>query len=108
MFASNFLWRTSWALLHAHEGRRDETLVAMDAETTKFARSAFVVTLPVAEVYALLGESSQAVQWVETAVRNGDERLEWFRKNPRLTSVRNDARFQQILKSLEARPRPPS
>jgi hypothetical protein len=75
----------------------------MDAETLKFARGTFMATLAVAEIYATLGERAQAVEWFETAVRNGDERLEWFRRNPRLASIRDDPRVQQILQSISAR-----
>jgi hypothetical protein len=38
IFASNYLGRTGWALLEARDGHRAEALVAMDAETLKFAR----------------------------------------------------------------------
>jgi hypothetical protein len=30
-------------------------------------------------------------------MRNGDERTEWFRKSPRLASIRDDPRFAQII-----------
>jgi tetratricopeptide (TPR) repeat protein len=103
LFAMNYLWRTSWALLQAREGQRTEALAALDAETLKFGRGTFVATLPVAEIYATLGEHSQAIEWVETAVRNGDERLEWFRRNPRLASIRDAPRFQQMLQAISAR-----
>jgi hypothetical protein len=71
-------------------------------------------TIPMANTFAADGDvaltvivSSSAVDCVETAVRNGDERVEWFRRNPRLASIRHDARFQQILQSIQARrPRP--
>ena len=77
----------------------------MDSETLKFARFVFIATLEVAEFYAVLGDASRAVEWIETVVRNGDERVEWFRRNPRLASIRDDARFQRILHSIEARRR---
>jgi tetratricopeptide (TPR) repeat protein len=102
-FSRNYLWRAAWALLLASEGKRSDALEAMDAETIKFARSVFVATLPVAEFYALLGDSSKAIEWVEAAVRNGDERVEWFRRDPRLASIQNDPRFLQLLQSIEAR-----
>ncbi len=103
MFADNYLWRAAWALLLAREGRRDEAIAAMDAETLKFGRAAFVATLSIAEFYALVGDQSAGIEWVEIAVRNGDERLEWFRRDPQLASIRQDPRFQRILQSIESR-----
>jgi tetratricopeptide (TPR) repeat protein len=103
IFATNYLWRTSMALLQAREGQRAEALGAPDAETPTFARGTFMATLAVAEIEATLGDRSQAVEWFETAVRNGDERLEWFRRNPRLEPIRDEPRVRQILQSIGAR-----
>jgi hypothetical protein len=65
--------------------------------------ASFTSTLDAAEVYALTGETAKAVEWIERAIRNGDERAQWFRRNPRLASIRTDPRFQQIVSSVEAR-----
>jgi predicted Zn-dependent protease len=102
-FETNFVWRLSWALLLACEGRRTEAIQAMDAETLKFARLAYADTAVVAEFYATLGDASKAVEWIDAAVRNGDERLAWFRRNPRLAPIQDDPRFKRILQSMETR-----
>ena len=59
--------------------------------------------LHVAEFYAVLGDIPKSINWLGVAVRNGDERVEWFRKNPLLASIRNDPNFQRIIDSIEAR-----
>jgi len=102
-FASNFMWRKSRALLFAVQGKRAEALQTMDEDTLKFAAAAFPSTLEAAEFYAVLGDSSKAIDWLDRAVRNGDERADWFRKDPRLASIRQDPRFQVIINSIEAR-----
>jgi predicted Zn-dependent protease len=107
LFSNNYLWRQSWALLLAVEGQREQALSAMDEETRKFAAAAFPSTITVAEFYAVLGDTDKAVEWVEQAVRNGDERTAWFRKSRRLASVQGDPRFQQIINSIEARRQTP-
>ena len=107
-FRHNFLWRAAWALLLACEGKRTEALEAMDDEILKFARFVFGETLQIAEFYALTGDISKAVDWVETAVRSGDERAEWFRRSPRLAAIQTDPRFLRILQSVEARRKPRS
>ena len=77
----------------------------MDQETLKFLSVAFPSTLDAAEFYALVGERSKAIEWVDRAVRNGDERIVWFRKDPRLGAIHGDPRFQRIIESVEARRR---
>ena len=103
LYSENYMWRHSWALLLAVEGKREEALRTMDAETLKFLDAAFVVTSEAAEFYAVLGDTATAVEWLDRAVRHGDERVEWFRKDPRLASIQKDERFLRIVESIEAR-----
>ena len=51
----------------------------------------------------LTGNRDKAFEWLELAGRNGDERVEWFRRDPWLASIRDVPRFQQILASMELR-----
>jgi len=103
VFADNFMWREARALLLAVQGKRKEALQTMDQETLKFAAAAFPSTLGAAEFYAVLGDSSMAIEWLGRAYRNGDERADWFRRDPRLASIRQDPRFQVIINSIETR-----
>ena len=57
----------------------------------------------VAEVFTALGDPVQALEWIERAVGRGDERAEWFRRDPLLAGIRNQPRFAQILESIESR-----
>jgi putative ABC transport system permease protein len=45
----------------------------------------------------------QALDWLDRAVRSGDERLEWFQRDPLLAHIRNESRFKQILDSIAFR-----
>jgi len=102
-FEKNYVWRHAWALLLAAEGKREEALQAMDEDTLKFARLTWSATSTTADFYALQGDSSKAIEWLQLAVARGDERVSYFRRNPRLASLRNDPRFQSLLESVEAR-----
>jgi serine/threonine protein kinase len=103
LFQGNYLWKHSWALLLAAEGKRDEALRAMDEGNLRFADVMFWATTPTVDFYALLGEHTKALNWLEKAVRNGDERINYFGRNPRLAVIRDDPRFQSIIRSVEAR-----
>ena len=96
----NYLVREAWALLLALEGKRQEALKEMDEEVLKFAAATFQATLEVAEFYAVLGETSKALEWLDRAVRNGDDRADWFRRDPLLANIRKEPRFQQIVDSI--------
>jgi serine/threonine protein kinase/Tfp pilus assembly protein PilF len=100
----------TWALLLALEGKKSEALKKMDDDVLKYAALAVLSTLAAAEFFAVLGESQEALDWLEQAVRNGDERDDWFRRDRLLASLRDLPRFKQILESIayRRRQRPPS
>ena len=102
-FEKNYMWRHAWAILLATEGKRKEALQAMDEGTLRFARLTWTVTSTTADFYAMQGDSTKAIEWLQLAIARGDERVSYFRRNPRLAALRNDTRFQSILKSVEAR-----
>jgi hypothetical protein len=47
-----------------------------------------------------MGETDKALDWLDRAVRMGDGRDNWFRRDPLLASLRDHPRFQQILTSV--------
>jgi Flp pilus assembly protein TadD len=100
---NNFGIRLTWALLLALEGKTEEALEEMDEESLKFGALAPYATSNVAEFYAIMGDSQKSLDWLERAVRNGDERDAWFRRDPLLAKVRDHPRFQQIIDSIEFR-----
>ena len=99
----NYVIRITRALLLALEGKTQEALKNMDGDCLKYGALAFLSTSEVAEFYALVGEPEKALDWLERAVRNGDERDAWFRRDPLLVKIRDLPRFRQILESIESR-----
>ncbi|MCX6567559.1 MAG: tetratricopeptide repeat protein, partial [Candidatus Aminicenantes bacterium] len=97
--------RLTWALLLALEGKTKEALEKMDEENLKYAALAPWSTSVVAEFYAVMGDAQRSLDWLEKAVRNGDERDAWFRRDPLLANIRDLPRFRQILDSIAFRRR---
>ena len=62
-----------------------------------------VEELPRHGFYALQGDHSKAIELLQLAIARGDELVSYFRRNRRLATLRDDPRFQSILKSVEAR-----
>jgi tetratricopeptide (TPR) repeat protein len=104
-FEKNFLWRHAWAILLAAEGNHEQGSEFMDNETLKFARFAWTAWSPTADYYSLQGDKDKALEWLQFAVSRGDERAFYFRRNPRLSSLRSDDRFQLLIHSVELRQR---
>ena len=97
------------ALIHARLGNRAAALETFDADVRKFAEMHVVPTLAStlegAELYSLLHDAPNALEWFERAVRNGDERLEWFKRDALLSNIRDHPCFKQVLDSIEFRRR---
>jgi len=99
----NYRLRLGRALLLAREGKRAEALREMDPEVEKYADVHAFMNADAAAFYALLGEKEKALEWLDRAARNGDERLEWFQRDPLLANIREEPRFKQILESIAYR-----
>jgi len=99
----NFDARLTWAILLALEGKTAEARAAMDEECLKFAALSPNSVLSPAEFFAVIGEPQKALDWLEKAVRIGDERPEWFRRDRLLASIRDLPRFKQIEDSIAYR-----
>jgi tetratricopeptide (TPR) repeat protein len=63
------------------------------------ARSPYVCPYEVAGVYAQLGETDRAFDWLDKAYRNRSC-LYWLRVDPRFDSIRSDPRFQELLANM--------
>jgi tetratricopeptide (TPR) repeat protein len=98
-----FFIRLGWARLFAAEGKRSEALQQVDDSQLKFFEVNKFFTMEAAEIFSSVGDDSKALGWLERAVNGGDERVEWYQRDPMLKNVRNHPRFQQILASAAAR-----
>jgi hypothetical protein len=74
----------------------------MNAEVLKYGEL-IIVASNVAEFYAVLGDRAKAVEWLDRAVRAGDERADWFERDPLLASIRQEPRFRQIVDGIRIR-----
>jgi hypothetical protein len=99
----NYQGRLHWALLFALEAKKTEALRELDEQTLTFAGASYLVPLQPAEVYAVLDDTAKALEWLDRAVRWGDEREDWLRRDPHLARIRNHPRFQQVLDSVAYR-----
>jgi Tfp pilus assembly protein PilF len=97
----NYNVRFAWADVYAFEHDRARALKEMTPQTVSVIRLDPALVIFLAEFYALLGEKEQALDWLERAIRGGDERAEFFAADPLLASLRDDPRFKTLLISLK-------
>ncbi len=95
--------RIAWALLLLREGKRAEAVNEVDEEVLKYAAVAIDATEPVAQSCAVLGETAKAMDWLDRAVRNGNEQPDWLRRDRLLAGIREQPRFKQIPDSMALR-----
>ena len=46
---------------------------------------------------------AESLDWLDRAVRVGDERTDWFQMDPLLTNIRKEPRFRQIIDGIRYR-----
>jgi DNA-binding winged helix-turn-helix (wHTH) protein/Tfp pilus assembly protein PilF len=91
------------SLLLALEEEKVRASQTLDEDVRKYLELNTFDTLIAAEVNASLGEISTALEWLEKAARNGDERAEWFARDPALAALRSAPTFQALVRSIGGR-----
>ena len=60
----------------------------------------YVSPYEIASLYAGLGETDRAFEWLEKAFEDRSTMLVYFRMDPRISSLRSDARFRDLLRRM--------
>jgi len=68
------------------------------AELLRRSRTEYVSPLQVALVYSGVGDTDQAISWIQRAYRESERTVLILATDPRLASISNDPRFQSILR----------
>ena len=86
--------------VNALAGRRAEAEEVLSAMTTR-AQRAYVPPMEFAYLTLALGQHDRALQWIEAGVREKSRWSEWLAVDPKLESVRGEARFRAALASIK-------
>jgi adenylate cyclase len=77
---------------YALSGRRDEALRVL-AEMKEMQERSHVSSYHFAIIHAALGDRDEALRWLEKSYLAREEALVWLKVDPRLDTLRTDARF---------------
>ena len=72
-------------------------------DLTRLSASTYVSPLHFAVLQAALGDTDEAIAWLEKAFDTRVVQLNWLKMDPRFHSLRGDARFQDLVKRLGLR-----
>jgi len=84
---------------YARAGQNQEAKTFL-ADLEKHPQQNYVSPYNIATIYGALEERKRAFQWLERAFEERDEHLVRLKIDPRLESIRSDARFRNLLKRL--------
>jgi TolB-like protein len=87
------------AILYARAGRMDEARATLEA-VQALAQKEFVSPYGIASYYAVTGENTRALDWLEKAYSERDGTLVWLKVHPRLDGLRGEPRFRDLLARL--------
>ncbi len=84
-------------------GQRDRAFGLIDDKLLATAGADQDTAYWLGSVYALAGESDNAIEWLERAISMGNENYPWFAADPNWDKVRDDPRHRRILEELKSR-----
>jgi tetratricopeptide (TPR) repeat protein len=90
------------ATASAAAGRREEALAVL-AELKRRRDRQYVSPWGLASIYARLGETDAALDWLERAYDEHDSTLVWLKVHPRFDGLHAEPRFQALLGKMGLR-----
>jgi len=82
------------------QGRHEEARAVITPRVEETAAADHDISFWLASFFAMEGMVDKAIEWVERAIKLGNENYPLFADNPRLNNLRGDARFVAILERL--------
>jgi TolB-like protein/Tfp pilus assembly protein PilF/predicted Ser/Thr protein kinase len=83
-----------WGYIHARMGNRNAAIAALSEIESK---ASYSLPLLSARIHAGLGETENALRWLEQAYNDRSESMIWLKVDPTFNSCRDDPRFQALL-----------
>jgi serine/threonine-protein kinase len=88
------------AMCLSAQGEHEAARAELSEEVNRNAAVDPDIAYAVGAVYALEGEADEAFEWLERAIALGNENKPWFESDPNLASIRDDARFGELMQRI--------
>jgi serine/threonine protein kinase/tetratricopeptide (TPR) repeat protein len=89
------------AIALIRSGRAEDARAELTERVRDAASADHDIAYWLGAAYALLGEPDEAFTWLERAVQLGNGNKPWFEADPKLDSLRDDPRFQELLRRID-------
>jgi len=90
-----------WCL--SARGQHEQARALVTDRVLEIARADHDIAFWLGEFYAMEGMAEEALEWVRTAVRIGNENYPLLARSAKLDSLRPDPRFAELLEELRQR-----
>ena len=80
----------------AAQGKQQEAIELLTDRVREVAAADHDIAYWLGSAYALLGQKQQALEWLEAAIKLGQENYPWFESDPNWSSLRDDERFRAL------------
>lgn len=94
--------RPIYAMCLSKLGDHDAAHAELSERVREIADADHDIAYWTASAYALEGEREEALTWLERAIDLGNENRAWFESDPNWESLRNDERFQELMRKTNA------
>ena len=92
------------AICLSGQGRHQEANEQLTERVKEVASADHDIAYWLASAYLLQGKQVEALKWLETAIRLGNENYLWFESDPNWSGIHDDPRFKELLQRIETRP----
>ncbi len=88
------------AIFLSAQGKYQDANELLTAKVKEVAAADYDIAYWVGSAYSLQGNRAEALKWLETAVKLGNQNHHWFQSDPNWANLHDDPRFKQLIEEI--------
>jgi eukaryotic-like serine/threonine-protein kinase len=89
------------AICLSAQGQHTKANEQLTQKVRQVAEADYDISYWLASAYLLQGRQVEALRWLETAIRLGNENYRWFESDPNWTDMHEDQRFVELMNGIK-------
>ncbi|HVF23188.1 MAG TPA: protein kinase [Pyrinomonadaceae bacterium] len=89
------------AICLSAQGQHTKANEQLTQKVRQVAEADYDISYWLASAYLLQGRQVEALRWLETAIRLGNENYRWFESDPNWTDMHEDPRFVELMNGIK-------
>ncbi|HJP94442.1 MAG TPA: protein kinase [Pyrinomonadaceae bacterium] len=90
------------AICLSAQGQHTKANEQLTPKVRQVAEADYDIAYWLASAYLLQGRQVEALRWLETAIRLGNENYKWFESDPNWTDMHEDPRFIELMNGIKS------